>query len=189
MSPFDLYKIYIAIKLHFTVSSYDVFETRGAVRNVSEDSFSKKGYRHRFNALTHQIKTAREAVNYFVSCFAYGTDVFNSSDADESYSRWRKHKEMMTQLILDDLETLNLPMDVQGSSCRLQSLISGKSINIETGVALNKRYGFADDWIKSNFVYGELGSKIKKLTGFVSYNEDKVNKFISDHEQQETTTV
>jgi hypothetical protein len=189
MSSYELYKLYLAIKLHFTVPSYDVFLTNGAVKGVTEESFNKKGLRYRFNALSSQLKNTREAVDYFVACFAYGVDFFNASDADEARVRWRRNKEMTTQLILDDIDQLTLPKDVVGKSCRLQSLLQGKVLNIETGVALNNRYNFADDWLNFNFVYSGLGSKIKKLTKFVKYNEDKVNKFISEHEQQETTIV
>lgn len=188
MNPYSIYKLYLAIKLHFTMDSYDVFVNKGAVRGPSEELFNKKGLRYRFNSLSTQLKSPKEAVEYFVSCYAYGTDIFNPSDADESYKLWNKHKEMTTQLVIDDIEKLLLPNDIKGYTCRLQSLISGKSINIETGVALNNHYKFVDEWIKSNFVYAELGSKIKKLTKFVKYNEDKVKQFILENEQ-ETITV
>lgn len=189
MTPYTIYRLYLAIKLHFTVKSYDVFVNNGSIRGPSEEEFNKKGLRYRFNVLSNQLSSKRDAIEYFVSCYAYGVDVFNSDDADASYAKWKKHKEMTTQLILDDIDQLNLPADISGTTCKLQSLISGKSINIETGVALNNKYKFADEWVKSNFVYAELGSKIMKLTKFVKFNEDKVNKFISNHEHQETTTI
>lgn len=188
MGAFELYKIYLAIKLHFTVDQYDVFKTNGAVKGVTEQSFNQKGLRYRFLTLSKQFSSTRESVEYFVSCFAYGVDVFDNNSADEAYSTWKKRKEMMTQCILDDLDEIDSSWFI-GSPCKLQQMLQGKKINIETGVALNRVLNFADDWIKNDLIYGKLGSKIKKLDKFIKYNEDKVKQVIESYEQQETTFV
>ena len=187
MSPFQVYKIYLAAKLHFT-TSYDVFKYNGAVNAGSEEEFLQKPFRHLFSKLSNRLKTPQEAAQYFVSCFAYDADVFTTYDADQAYTQWKKHREMMTQLILDDIETLHVPQCLEGNPCELQSLISGNKIQIETAVALNRVFKFSQDW-KNNFVYSRLGVKIEKLDRFVKYNECKVNEFIKHHEQSQTASI
>jgi hypothetical protein len=188
MSPFQVYKFYLAIKLHFTEKRYDVFKYHGAVNAGTEESFMQRNGHGRFVQLARRFKTPQEAVQFFVACFAYGSDVFDAQASEEALSRWRKHKEMTTQLIMDDLETLSLPQVLDGEPCKLQKLVSGGMVNVETVVALNRYYKFAEKW-KNNFVYSSLGVKIDKLDPFVKYNEGKVNEFIAQHEQPEATLV
>jgi hypothetical protein len=83
---------------------------------------------------------------------------------------------MTTQLILDDLESIPSIEDyLSGDPCILQNKVSGGHINIETAVAINRVYKFSNSW-KDNFVYSYLGLKIEKLDRFVSYNEEKILK-------------
>jgi hypothetical protein len=188
MTPFQIYKFYLAIKLHFTTEKYDVFKYRGAVHSCNEEGFRSRRGHGRFVQLSHRLQKPQDAVQLFVACFVYDADVFNDSECEEALTRWRKHKEMMTQLILDDLETIELPDCLKGSPCSLQKLVSGNKISIETAVALNKKYGFSAVW-KNNFVYKRLGLKIEKLEPFVKFNEVKVFEAISEkeNEHQETT--
>jgi len=41
MDPFEVYKLYLALKLHFTTEKYDITKTRGAVK-ASEKAFLKR---------------------------------------------------------------------------------------------------------------------------------------------------
>ena len=42
MTAFESYKMYVALKLHFTTDSYDYFKFNGKTR-VSETNFEEKG--------------------------------------------------------------------------------------------------------------------------------------------------
>ena len=185
MTPFQIYKFGLAIKLHFTVDSYDVFKNRGVIKNCTEESFYSKAGVGRYSALARQLTTPQEAVQYFVACNAYGASIFDPQESDEANRRWQRNKEMMTQLILDDIDKIgDVEASLQGSPCLLQRLVSGGKINIETCVVLNRRYMFAPEW-KNNFVYSDLGSKIVKLDKFVKCNEEKVLGKLNEikHEQ------
>ena len=41
MDPFEVYKLYLALKLHFTTEKYDITKTRGGVK-ASEKAFLKR---------------------------------------------------------------------------------------------------------------------------------------------------
>lgn len=185
MTPFQIYKFGLAIKLHFTNDQYDVFESRGGIKNCTEESFYTKSGVGRYTALARQLSTAQEAVQYFVACNAYSANIFDPQDSDDANRRWQRNKEMMTQLVLDDIDTIgDVEASLQGSPCYLQKLVSGGKINIETCVVLNRRFMFAKEW-KNNFVYSDLGRKIIKLDKFVKCNEEKVLGKLNEikHEQ------
>lgn len=184
MTSFDLYKLYLAIKLHFTSEKYDVVANRGRIKNCSETAFNEKPISKRFFFLTKTLSSSQEAAQFFVACFAYNADIFDSDAASQAFFTWKKNKEMMTQLILDDVEKIgNIHFSLEGDPCKLQQLVAGGHVNIETAVALNKIFGFTANW-KNNFAYKQLGIKIEKLNHFVKFNEKKIYEAVECYEQQ-----
>lgn len=189
MSPYQAYKLYLATKLHFTSPEYDVFKTNGAVRAISEEKFQADKRYQTFKKFSEKYKNPKDIIDVFVSTFAYGKNVFNVKEVEDAYKLWRKHKEMMTQLILDDidvLESLNTPLKeiVNGSPSPLIKQVASKKINIETATAINRKYhcvGLGEN----NFTHPTLGIIVNKLDGFIRFNEEKVYCRLSelDHEK------
>lgn len=188
MSPHQAYRFYLAIKLHFTKESYDVFETRGAVVSQSAEDFERDRKRGRFAAIAREHSTPKEVVQFFVACFAYGVDIFDPQASYDAHLKWVKHKEMMTSLILDELDSIDeIEPLLEGAPCKLMKMISGNHISIETAVALNRKLNFIDSW-KSNFTHPTLYIRIKKLDRFISFNEEKVFRVVTSkmHEEMHT---
>lgn len=180
MTGYQVYRFYLAIKLHFTNPKYDVFETRGHVKNCTPESFQSKRGRGMFETLAKRLKEPKDVVQYFVANQAYGGDIFEPSVAEDNFIRWKKHKEMMTYLVREDLEQIDdLRAYLSGDPCKLMKEISGQRINIETAVAINRKLQFADDW-KGNYTYPDLWLKIKKLDRFVKFNEQIIFEKIDE---------
>ena len=72
MMPFDCYKIYLALKNHFTRDSYDYHKYSGKTRATVE-AFYKRKDRFWFEKFARQ-KDDKEIVDFFVSNFIYSTD-------------------------------------------------------------------------------------------------------------------
>ena len=180
MNGYQVYRFYLAIKLHFTNQKYDVFETRGFVKNCTPESFLRKPGKGLFEKLAKRFKEPKDIVQYFVANQAYDGDIFEPSEAEENFVRWKKHKEMTTYLIREDLEKIeDLFAYLSGDPCKLMKEISGRRINIETAVAINRKLKFADGW-KGNFTYPDLWLKIKKLDRFVKFNEQVIFEKIDE---------
>ena len=65
---FDVYKTYLAIKLHFTTTAYDYHKYNGKV-NASLEQFTRRNDRYFFYKLSNRY--AKDSiVDYFVSNFA-----------------------------------------------------------------------------------------------------------------------
>lgn len=180
MNGYYFYKLCVAMRLHFTTDKYDIFEKRGAI-NCSYESFLSKSNKGVYEFIGSKFPSPQEATRYIVACFVYDVNLYDYHDGVEAMARWNKEREMTTQLILDDLDTLQLPFCLHGDPCELQRLVSGSQIHVQTAVALNRVYKFAEHW-KNNFVYAKLGRKIEKLDKFVKFNEMKVNNVIKQHE-------
>jgi hypothetical protein len=183
MDAFQVYKLYQAVRLHFTNEKYDIIVHRGKMKHCSESAFYEKPGSRKFHFLSKQLADPQQAVQFFISCFAYDADVFDSTSADAAFFLWKKNKEMLTQLILDDIEQIgDITSALSGDPCKLQQLVAGGHVNIETAVALNKFLNYSSSW-KNNFAYKGLAGKIEKLNAFVKFNESKVNEVLQ-HEQQ-----
>ena len=71
MEPFDAYKYYMAIKLHFESDSYDApkynFKT-----SISPQSFWKRRDKYHFAKLSRKFNKPDELVDFYISQFVNG---------------------------------------------------------------------------------------------------------------------
>ena len=97
MNGFEVYKVYLAIKLHFTSKnqSYD-FHRHGGRTTAKLATFTKRGDRYFFHKLSKSYNDIT-IVDYFVSNFVTNTnlwvgDIIGQS-GDENYKEWSKRLE------------------------------------------------------------------------------------------------
>ena len=64
---YDVYKVYLGVKLHFTTKTYDYIKYAGKV-NATMDSFTKRKDRYFFHKLSVRYGKD-EILDYFVSNF------------------------------------------------------------------------------------------------------------------------
>ena len=81
MEPFDAYKYYMAIKLHFESDSYDApkynFKT-----SISPQSFWKRRDKYHFAKLSRKFNKPDELVEFYISQFVNGNKWIASEDDD-----------------------------------------------------------------------------------------------------------
>ena len=183
LDDYTAYKLYLAIKLHFGTKNYDVFESRGAVKGLTSDNFRNRKGASWFKTLGKKFSNPQEFVQYLVANAAYGniSDIFDLQTSFDNYSKWIKHKQMMTRLILDDLSQYdNLMPKIQGiPPSILNDTIAGKC-HIETAVAINRYHPFIGSEILDTdyLIFTREALRIKKLDRFVKYNTDEINSEI-----------
>lgn len=102
---YDVYKIYLGVKLHFTTSSYDYIKYNGK-NNATLESFTKRKDRYFFHKLSKRYNE-RDILDYFVSNFAIdgrkwiGNLIRN--DGNEAYINYKKYKETFDYSLREDL--------------------------------------------------------------------------------------
>ena len=176
---FDVYKTYLAIKLHFTTSAYDYHKYNGKV-NASLEQFTRRNDRYFFYKLSTRY-TKDSIVDYFVSNFASNNKKWIGNLLEDTghktYLRYKGYGESFNYNLRGDLGriTFDSGMGVHnGQHPRMLRLLIQEKINYQTAIILDKTIAFIKDWdtqIKEKVVWPHISSKLKKLKPFLRYNE------------------
>lgn len=190
----------MAIKLHFTSPKYDVFQTRGHVKG-SRDTFNSRNDRYIFEKLAQRYPDDKEMIQFFVSNFAYGqeTALYGNGEADELYSEWKRRKQSISRVFVDDLTNVmnfaevhkfnadGIFKNVDGELPVLLNLYLSGKVTIETLRIIDDLYPFINTWEDDSTIKIVLGDgllRIKKLKGFVKYDLEKVTKIFSHFKEE-----
>ncbi len=178
MDPFEAYKLYNALKLHFENDTYDAIKYNFKT-TVNAQSFFKRRDKYFFAKLA---KNEKDLMNYYV--FNFIEDVKYIADMDDD--NYRKHKkihEALTRTFEKDVNTLN--------EYSFDDLLTAKNINesplvvrkwmedeitLETLVILNSITGFVNNEgrkISETILWPDISRKITKYQPFVKFNYDK----------------
>ena len=193
MTSYDAYKLYLAIKLHFTTANYDYFKHNAKV-NSSLNAFLKRNDRFFFHKLA--TKYGDELMYYYVSNFVDRPKTWVGdlvrADGDTIYNKWRKYNESFSYnfrndcvLVRNVIDGNNIRFDDvfsvdSGQHPRLLRLLLSGKVSIQSVIIFDKILSFISRWdkeIKETIIWPEKSFKIAKLKPFVSVNLTKC-KFI-----------
>lgn len=153
MEPFEVYKLYLALKLHFTTEKYDIAKTRGAVK-ASEKAFLKRKDIIAMRKLARDYKK-KEIIDLLVANFVSGDKWGGMFDTQSSeiYKEWKARKSRRDYQFVQDVELIKLEMEKQsisnpfvaeqGHHALVYRLYLGKKITIESLVLLDKLFDFS----------------------------------------------
>ena len=193
ISGFKAYQYYQATKLHFTTDSYNVFETKGRVKG-SQSAFDRRKDKYVFEKIAKKFNKDKDIIQFYVANFAYDNNQFLYSldKSNESYKKWRRIKESITKVFVDDLAKIlkiiedndensldDLTKTRQYENPILLQLYLEKEINIETLRIIDDLYPYLNKWEEKESlarIWENDIRIIKKLNGFVIYNQEKMQK-------------
>ena len=181
--PFESYKLYNALKLHFE-TNYDAVKYNFK-SNVSPQSFFKRKDKFFFAKLakTYESELKEFYVANFKNDVKYVGDMLN--EGGERY--YREHKKVMESLTYrfqNDINKLN-DMDVSFDSLLkaednshplIVKLWLQEEILLETIVILDSILGFVErenKKITDTIIWPDIYRKITKYKPFVKFNKDK----------------
>ena len=176
MEPFEVYRLYLALKLHFTKKDYNITKTKGAVR-ASQNAFLKRKDLTAMRKLARDYKR-REIIDLLVANFVSGDKwggVFDAN-AKETYEMWKSRKHKLDYIFEQDIAKIELEMEKEGIASPFASedgyhpliyrLYFGHLISIETLVVLDKIYNYVT--MDSDDIFLEdVSMLIKKYRPFV----------------------
>lgn len=171
MDGFAAYRFYLAIKLHFTNESYDVFKSKGRVK-ANYDSYMKRNDRGLFDALAYKLKSEKEYIQYIASNFMYGHPnvIYESfDDGMIRYMEYIKRKQSMTRVFVDGLSKLNTVDCQEIFEAYLKNVIT-----LESVVILDTLENVCDNVY--NVLVEDQIRLIKKSRGFVKFDKEKIVK-------------
>ena len=190
MEPFEVYRYYLALKLHFTTDQYDVIKQKGRVR-ASKNSFLKRRDLLSINKVAKNYSDA-EVANFLIANFVSGDrwgGVFDAEAADR-YLSWKKRMESLQYQFEQDIDYLNMEMEKQGKFFDdiftinksehpyiLKSYYRGTT-SIETLVILETMYSYVqvfDAHLHTDIMWPDVSRIIKKYKPFLKFNKEKYN--------------
>ena len=184
---FEVFKAYLAIKLHFTTDTYNYDEYGGKV-NCKLETFTKRNDRYFFHKLSKQYDQ-KNIVDFFVANFVYDNKKWVGNllqnDGREIYLDFKKRKEAFGYHFRDDCVRINndfisrnLSFD-DGFFCRggqhprLLRLLIQKRASFQTIAVLDHFLSFTKNWdkeITEKVVWPKISYTIAKLKPFIKFN-------------------
>ena len=184
---FDVYKTYLAVKLHFTTDTYDYYKYGGKV-NTKLDTFTKRKDRYFFHKLSTRYAEA-DILDFFVSNFLSDSKGWIGNllqnDGRDVYLDFKKRKEAFAYHfkqdcgnIASDFSRRGILFDdgfipISGQHPRVLRLLIQRKISYQTTIVLNHFLGFIKNWdkeITEKVVWPEISLKVTRLKPFINFN-------------------
>ena len=194
---FEVYKVYLSVKNHFTTKSYDYAKYGGKV-TVKLETFTKRHDRYFFHKLSKRYNE-RDILDFFVANFAVDGNkwignVLNNEGA-ENYTKYRKYKESFEYHFRNDCVAIRNDFDNKsilfndgfhvhsGQHPRVLRLHIQRKIHIQTTIILDTILSFSKTWdkeIKEKVVWPKIKHTLNKLRPFVMYNETQAKLIMKE---------
>ena len=184
---FDVYKTYLAVKLHFASDTYDYYKYDGKV-NAKLDTFTKRKDRYFFHKLSTRYAET-DILDFFVANFLADSKrwIGNllANDGRDVYLDYKKRKEAFAYHFKQDCGTIASDfgrrsilfndgfIPPNGQHPRVLRLLIQRKISYQTAVVLDHFLGFTKNWdkeITEKVVWPEISLKVTRLKPFVNYN-------------------
>lgn len=189
---FEAYRLYSALKLHFTSSSYDYFRYNGKT-NISQDTFLKNKAKYQFYKLSRKY-SLEELRNFYVANFVYGDSNWvgqmTGPEGETAYKKWQKTNQSLSYVFKSDMEKMidegspeEMLIVMKGQHPKLLRTVMSGEISIETVVILNNLLNFFPMWdrkISEDIIWPNWRLKCEKYTPFVTYDKVKFKNVLKD---------
>ena len=188
MTPFEAYKLYIAIKNHFNSKSYDFFKYQGK-NKLTYSSFEKRKDKIFFS----KIAKHTDLQNFLLASFIKDSKIWvrqlaYSEIAEQNYQQWIKAQQALTYIFKQDiskLDDLNKCLKIEDNSHpELLRLFLQNQITLETLCIILELSGakkYWDNTLDYDPVWDNLKLKVEKYIPFIKYDKVKFKQICLDH--------
>ena len=188
IDPFESYKLYNALKLHFE-TDYDAVKYNFK-SNVSSQSFFKRRDKYFFAKIAKQYE--KDLKGYYIANFKHGISYVGemvNEVGEKNYIEHKKTLESLTRVFQNDINKLSeqkmefddLFQSQDGQHPLIIQLWMQEEITLETVVILNSLIGFIpreSKKISDTLIWPDIKRKIEKYTPFVNFNSTKCKLII-----------
>ena len=195
MNGFEIYKIYLAIKLHFTSKnqSYDFHKHLGRT-TARLATFTKRRDRYFFHKLSKSYND-KSAVDYFVANFVSNTNLWVGDiigkTGDDNYKQWSKKLEALHYYYEQDIDYIlgrdikfdDLFLVKKGQHPPILKMFLSKRINFETFLILDEILSFSKQLnknINEKVLWPKMYDRMIRYKPFIKYNVTKYKKTLKD---------
>lgn len=187
MNPFEAYKLFNALKLHFT-TGYDFQRYNGKTR-ADPATFDRRNDRYQFVKLSKQRDLLGYLLANFISddCPTWAGD-FNNEAARDRYDQYLSRIQSFEYNFDLEIRRLGQPFSEnfkvkKGQHPQCLVAYRHHDLSIETLVALNSTLKFFPIWdkrIQDRTIWPAIKTRCLKYTPFFKYNQVKIKGIILD---------
>lgn len=189
MTPFECYKLFLAIKMHFTNAKYDAFKYNFKV-SANLDAFNRRRDKYHFGKLARH----KDPTGYLVSQYVAGNftgwigDLF-TEEAERVYTQYLARRQSITYNFQSELERIE-----EGFISRFKvkdgqhpdALVQFRrgAISVETFTILNNHLNFFEIWdnkIDDTIIWPGIRDRCLKYKPFLHYDKAKIKCILHDH--------
>ena len=188
MTPYEAYKLFMAIKMHFTQPTYDFFKYHGKV-NANLDSFNRRKDKYHFAKLAK----LKDATGYLVAQYTAGNfngwagDLF-TEEAERTYMQYLSRQQSITYNFQSDLGKLEEGFISKfkvkdGQHPEALVMFRRGNISIETFTILNNHLNFFQLWdirIDDTVLWPSIRERCLKYRPFLHYDRKKIKEMIKE---------
>ena len=197
MHGFDVYKCYLAMKLHFSSDKFDFFQYEGKV-NAKESTYQDRNDFYFFETVARKYD-AQEIKEYMLASFVEAEDPSKVWIGDikragrDCWLVWAKRQQSLAYIVEQDFDTVvkhleeaqcsfNNLFETMGGHPPLLRLFYKQRLNIETLIVLDLILGYGTIWNDrlKDPLWEQLSFKIKKYKPFLSIPSKKYKAMLLD---------
>lgn len=197
MLPIDVYRIYVAIKTHFTTDKYDFVAFNGKTKYISQSTYNKRKDKYFFEQLSVRYRND-EIVPFFISNFLVNEKMWIGDMQDEGrdiFLEWKKRWSSLyynyTQdvgniidfVVKNELSMVDIFTGDGSKHPIILKFLQQKMVSLETVVILNKIINFIPSLEKhysDDLILGSLIQKVKKYSSFFKEDYKKYDLFLKE---------
>jgi len=186
MNPFQAYKLYLGIKMHFTTPSYDFIKYNGK-SNATIQTFERRRDKWHFAKLGKH----KDPMGYLVALYSSGVDIKWGGDLfidgnEDVYTEWLQRQQSLTYRFKSDVTSIE-DRFVETFKCKdgqhpeLLSLVKRNAISFESFVILNEQLQFFPIWdkkIMDPVIWPSIRNRALKYSPLINYDRPKIKLYI-----------
>jgi len=192
MEPYDVYKYYMAMKLHFESDSYEAPKYNYKT-SAKPQSFFKRRDKYHFAKLGRKFDEPNELIDFFTAQFTASDNkswVGDMLQDEEKYTDWQRRQQSLTYNFEQDINKL---AEEAGTFDDIFTILEGNNyplviekymqeeISLETVVILDRLTGFmrrADRSITETIVWPDVSKRIRKYGLLLRFDMNRMRKVI-----------
>ena len=187
LEPYDAYRYYMAIKMHFESDTYDAIKYNYKT-SASQKAFWKRRDKYHFAKIANKFNEPKELIYYFIAQFISEKKWVGDMLTDEdTYTQWMKRNQSLSYTFERDINTLLNSVSefdklFESSHSPYPNVVyyyMQDDISIETVVILDKLTKFVSkSKISDPIVWPEISKRIYKYSTFINPDLKKMKEIV-----------
>jgi len=185
LSGYETYKLYLALKLHFSSESFDFFAYNGKTKHISKETYLARRDRFQFEKLARRCDNLEDhLVANMIKDKTWVGDLLDD-EAFDNTKAYVKINQSMSYVFRNELFTIGEIKPAlrfeDGQYPNIITMLMYGSVSPQTFVILNYFIQFVpkfDARLPDDFIWSKLSFKLKRFAPFVLRDLDQ-KKFAS----------